>query len=186
MTVSGPLALFHDTVKYGHALARWLPSLTATPGWSLDARIVLAGEVLRFALDASAPIPRVHAMPRAHDSKLEARLELDLRRLHSPWRIEREVAVVRAAGRLFFPDFALVSGAGRVLVELAGWWTPEYVADKVALLRAARVPILLCVDSRRAHGTLGEDDRVIPFEKHVDARLLIEACDRLVHCTEQA
>ncbi|MDF2698240.1 MAG: hypothetical protein K0S65_6623, partial [Labilithrix sp.] len=31
-----------------------------------------------------------------------------------------------------------------------------------------------------------EDKRVIPFEKHVDARLLIEACDRVVHCTELA
>jgi uncharacterized protein len=35
MTLSGPMALFHETVKYGNALARWFPALVATPGWSL-------------------------------------------------------------------------------------------------------------------------------------------------------
>lgn len=182
LTVSGPLSLFHDTVKYGHALARWFPALTATPGWSLAARVLLGGETLDLELDAAAPIPRVYSMPRAHDSKLEAQLESDLRRLGSEWRIEREVAVVRAAGRLSFPDFALVSGARRVLVELAGWWTPEYIAAKVDLLRAARVPLVLCMDARHAsmHGAVAGDERVILFEKRLDARVLVTACERIL------
>lgn len=70
MTLSGPMALFHDTVKYGNALARWFPALVATPGWSLRASIVLSGETLRFDLGADSPLPRAHAMPRAHDSRL--------------------------------------------------------------------------------------------------------------------
>lgn len=180
LTMSGPLALFHDTVKYGRALARWFPALTATPGWSLVARIVLGGETLKLALDAAAPIPRTFAMPRAHDSKLEARLEADLRRLGSAWRIEREVAAVRAGGRVFFPDFALVSAAGRVLVEVAGWWTPEYIAGKAALLRAARAPLVVCVDARHARGELAVDERVITFDKKVDVRALVAACERVL------
>jgi len=182
MTVSGPLSLFHDTVKYGHALARWFPALTATQGWSLAARVLLGGQALGLELDAAAPIPRVHSMPRAHDSKLETWLESDLRRLGSEWRIEREVAVVRQSGRLLFPDFALVSGERRVLVELAGWWTPEYIAAKVGLLRAARVPLLLCMDARHAstHGAVASDARVILFEKRVDARVLVAACERIL------
>ncbi len=182
MTVSGPLALFHDTVKYGHALARWFPALTAAAGWSLAARISLGGETLALELDASAPVPLVYSMPRAHDSKLEARLEVDLRRLDSDWRIEREVAVVRAPGRLLFPDFALVSGAGRVLVEVAGWWTPDSVAGKLELLRAVRVPLLLCIDSRHAstHSELLTDERVMLFEKRLDPRALVAACERIL------
>ncbi len=82
MSVSGPLALFHDTVKYGNALARWSPSLVTTQGWSLAARVLLGGETLLFNLDASAPAPRTHALSRAHDSQLEARLELDLSARH--------------------------------------------------------------------------------------------------------
>ena len=187
MTVSGPLSLFHDTVKYGHALARWFPALTATPGWSLAARVVVGGEALDLDLDAGAPLPRVYSMPRAHDSKLEARLESDLRRLDTEWRIEREVAAVRAKGRLFFPDFALVAGARRVLVELAGWWTPDYVAGKLELLRAARVPLLLCIDARHAstHGDLATDERVILFDKRLDARILVAACERMLERPER-
>lgn len=184
MTVSGPLALFHDTVKYGHALARWFPALSATAGWSLAARVHLGGETLALELDASAPVPRVYSMPRAHDSKLEARLESELRRLGTEWRVEREVAVIRAGGRLFFPDFALVSGAGRVLVEVAGWWTPDYVAGKLGLLRAARAPLVLCLDSRHVSAStqreLANDERVMLFDKRVDARALVAACARLL------
>ena len=178
MTVSGPLALFHDTLKYGRALARWFPAVVATPGWSVEARVILGGETLRLALDGSSPLPRTHALPLAHDSKLEARLEKDLRRLTSPWKIERESAVVRAGGRLFFPDFSLVSARGRVLVEIAGFWTPEYLVEKAALLRAANVPLVMCADERHAQGALASDPRVVLFRRSVDAASLIDACER--------
>lgn len=178
MAVSGPLALFHDTLKYGRALATWFPTVVATPGWSVEARVLLAGESRRLILDGSSPLPRTHALPLAHDSKLEARLEKDLRRLASPWRIERESAVVRAEGRLFFPDFSLVSARGRVLVEVAGFWTPEYLREKALLLREAKVPIVVCADERHARGVLASDPRVVFFRGSVDAASLVAACER--------
>ncbi|MBX3226490.1 MAG: DUF790 family protein [Labilithrix sp.] len=182
MTLSGPLALFHDTVKYGRALARWLPALVATQGWSMTARVLVGGDGLRFDLDAGAPIPRTYAMPREHDSKLEANLDKDLRRLDSPWRIEREPAVIRAnGGRLLFPDFALTSDRGRVLVEVVGYWTPDYLASKLALLDSARAPIVLCIDQRHVHEPFRSDPRVLLFSRRVDAAALLLTCERLLH-----
>lgn len=184
ITLSGPMALFHDTVKYGNALARWYPALVATPGWSLRASVVLAGETRRLDLDAESPLPRTHAMPRAHDSRLEASLELDLRRLASPWRLEREAAVVHVPSsddgrrRLLYPDFALSSERGRVLVEVVGYWTKEYLAGKRSMMRAARVPLVMCVDDRHADPELAGDPRVVLFRRRVDARALLEACER--------
>lgn len=184
MTLSGPMALFHDTVKYGNALARWFPALVATNGWSLRASVVLSGEPLRFDLDAESPLPRTHAMPRAHDSRLEAKLELDLRREASPWRIEREVAVIRVASpeggrpKLLFPDFALSSDRGRVLVEVVGYWTKDYLADKRSMMHAARVPLVMCVDERHADPAVAGDPRVVLFKKRVDVRALLQACER--------
>lgn len=180
VTVSGPLALFHDTVKYGRALSRWFPSLVTTPGWSLEARVLAAGEPLLLALDGTAPLPRTHALPRASDSRLEARVERDVRALASPWRIVREAAVVHAGGRVFFPDFSLVCERGTVLVEVVGFWSPEYLEAKAALLRLASAPLLLCVDERHARGVLAEDPRVLPFRKKIDASRLVEACERLL------
>jgi predicted nuclease of restriction endonuclease-like RecB superfamily len=176
MTLSGPMALFHETIKYGKALARWFPALVATPGWSLTARVVLGGEAARLDLDAGAPLPRTFAMARAHDSKLEERLEADLRRLGSTWKIEREAAVVRVAGKLCFPDFSLVSGDDRVLVEVVGYWTPEYLAQKAAMLREVRSPMVLCVDRRHARGELEPNPRVLAFSKRIDAAELVNVC----------
>jgi predicted nuclease of restriction endonuclease-like RecB superfamily len=178
MTVSGPLALFHDTLKYGRALAAWFPSVVATPGWAVDARVLLGGESRRLVLDASSPLPRTHALAREHDSKLEARLDKALRRLGSSWRVERETAVVRAGARLFFPDFSLTSERGRVLVEVVGFWTPEYLAEKAALLRAVSAPLVVCADERHAREALAGDSRVVFFRGSVDAPMLVEACER--------
>ncbi len=180
VSISGPLALFHDTLKYGRALATWLPSLIATPGWSLVARVVLGDETLRLALDGNSPLPRTHAMARAHDSKLEARFEKDLRRLSTSWSIIREGGAVRIGPRTFYPDFVLVSGETRVLVEVVGFWTPEYLAEKAVLLRGATVPIVLCVDERHARGEFVADPRVVLFRKTIDAAAVVAACELAV------
>jgi predicted nuclease of restriction endonuclease-like RecB superfamily len=179
MSVSGPLALFHDTLKYGRALARWFPAVVATPGWSIEARVMIGDETLSLRLDGAAPLPRTHALPRAHDSKLEARLEKDLRALASPWNVERETAVVRvgAGGRVFFPDFSMVCKHGRVLVEVVGFWTPEYLAEKSALLRAVTAPLVMCEEERLASSELANDPRVVFFRRTVDATRLIAACE---------
>jgi predicted nuclease of restriction endonuclease-like RecB superfamily len=188
LRLSGPLAIFHDTLKYGRALASWFPALVATSGWSLSARVILRGEALRLDLDASAPVARTHALSRAFDSKLEAALDRDLRRLGSRWRIERESAVIRAAGQLFYPDFALISEEGRVLVEVVGFWTPEYLAGKARMLDAARAsrtadcrcshPLIMCVDERHGRGFFEERPDVIFFRDRVDATALVAACER--------
>lgn len=186
MTLSGPLALFHDTTKYGHALARWIPALVTTPGWSVSANLVLSGQKLRFELDASAPIPRTHAMSKPHDSRLEAQLERDLRALGSSWRIEREAAVLRITGsdgtqRLVFPDFALVRDDERVLVEVVGYWTPEYLERKLELLDATDARLLLCVDEQhieRLDDARLTDPRVVTFKKRMDASSVLIAASR--------
>ena len=186
MTLSGPLALFHGTVKYGNALARWLPCLMTTPGWALAARVVLGGETLSTDLDAGAPVHVPTPCPAHMTASSRRGSSPILRRLGSRWRIERETAVIRASGRLFFPDFALVSGGDRVLVEIAGYWTTEYLASKAAMIRAARVPLVVCVDQRHANGELAPDAHVLAFEKHVDARALVDACDRLLRAAQDS
>jgi predicted nuclease of restriction endonuclease-like RecB superfamily len=168
LQLSGPLALFHDTLKYGRALASWFPALVSTSGWSLSSRVLLRGETLRLELDGSAPVARTHALPRAFDSKLEAALDRDLRRLASSWRVERESAVIRAEGQLFYPDFALVSSTGRVLVEVVGFWTPEYLAAKGRMLDAARgssVRLVMCVDERHGRGSFEPRLDVLFFDR---------------------
>jgi predicted nuclease of restriction endonuclease-like RecB superfamily len=192
MGVSGPMALLHETVKYGHAIARWLSVLVATSGWSLEASVLVAGETRRFALDASAPIPRTHALPRMHDSLVESRFETDLRKLGGSWRIERESGVIRAAAegnlrpRLFFPDFSLVSERGRVHVEVVGFWTREYLEEKARMLRSARKPLVLCVDEQHIGSGIFEAPNVVWFRRRIDPRAVLAACERALGALGQS
>jgi len=180
--LSGPLALFHETTKYGHALAGFLAALAVTPAWSLRAELLLRGERHELVLDATAPLPRTHALPAAADSEVERRLAIDLRRLRSGWEISREDTVVRVGRRLFFPDFTLVApeGRARVLVEIVGYWDPDYLAKKIEALAAVRTPIVVCVDERHATGALAPRHDVLAYRKgRVDAAALVAAAERL-------
>lgn len=177
LVVSGPLAIFHETVKYGRALASWLHTVAATPAWTLEGRARLGGRELLVRLDASAPIPRVRELSRATDSKLEARLERDLRRHAPAVRFARESQVLRIGPSLSFPDFALTVGGEKVLVEVVGFWTPEYLAGKSKLATEADVPLVLCVDARHARGELAPRPGIVPFTRAIDVPALLEACE---------
>jgi len=180
VTLSGPLALFHETTKYGRALAGFLPALAVTPAWSLAAQILLGGRRHELVLDATAPLPRTHALPASSDSGVERRLAVDIRRLASGWELAREDTVVRVGSRLFYPDFTLVSARGRVLVEVVGYWTPEYLANKAEALRAVEVPLVVCVDERHARGDLSPRPGILAYRGRVDASALVAEAERML------
>ena len=180
VTLSGPLALFHETTKYGRALAGFLPALAVTPGWSLAARIMLGGRRYELALDATAPLPKTHALPASYDSSVERRLAADIRRLGSGWELAREDTVVRVGRRLFYPDFTLVSPRGRVLVEVVGYWTPEYLASKVEALRAVEAPMVVCVDERHAQRELSPRRGILTYRGRIDAATLVAEAERIL------
>lgn len=196
--LSGPLSLFRNTTKYGNALASFFPSLVATPGWSLVASCMLhpapwdeeerqEGEPpplrrYRFVLDASAPIHRTHALPSDADSAVERRLVRDVRRAKRAWGIRRETTAVRVGPSVFFPDFKLVRGDQQVLVEIVGYYTPEYLETKLRKLQEAKLDnFIVCIDRRLAcdDGQIVAD-RVLRYERRVDATALLDAADGLV------
>ena len=69
------------------------------------------------------------------------------------WDIIREPVPVAVNGALIFPDFELVhrhQTGRRWLLEIVGFWTREYLADKLRRLRAAGIErIILCIDQER-------------------------------------
>jgi uncharacterized protein len=182
LTLSGPLALFHATLKYGRALARFIPTVLSTPGFRVEADCTLGDERLRVAIDASAPLPRTHALPRESDSRLETLLSRDLRRGASGFSLEREAAAFHVGSSLFFPDFVLRRGTERVFVEVVGFWTPEYLASKLVALESLReVPLVVAIDS--THGVLPErlpHAEVVPFSKRIDAGAIVAAAERSI------
>jgi predicted nuclease of restriction endonuclease-like RecB superfamily len=182
--VSGPLALFHHTGVYGKALASLVPRVGHCHDFELVAQCALGrGKHLsRFVL-RSGDLIVTGEDPQNGDSDpknspqggpVEKRFARDFRRAAPEWRFIREPDPVDASGTLMFPSFELVHRSDRErrwLVEIVGFWTAEYLREKLARLRAAGLSrFVLCIDARRqCHDEpLPDDARVVRYLSKID------------------
>jgi len=119
--------------------------------------------------------------PRLYDSRIEERFTREFRRLAPEWDVFREPEPIAADGTLIFPDFALQQRSDpgrRWLLEIVGFWTPDYVARKLALYRKARVSrLILCIDEARncAEADLPPGALVVRFRRWVDPAAVLGA-----------
>jgi len=184
LSLSGPYALFRHTILYGKALAELLPRLAWCNRYELRAQCRLQGRLRDVFLDQDSPIAPAKE-PKPFDSKLEQRLADDLQQHATEWHIIREPEPLTAGKHLIFPDFLFqhrLQPERRVLVELAGFWTPEYLHEKFARLAASNAPnLIVCVDAERACGVQAAHEtlRLLPYRGHVDAKALMAKVERL-------
>lgn len=184
LDVSGPLSLFRHTLLYGRRLGDLLPQLAWCRRFRLEADCQLRGRSSTLVLATGDPIFPAPP-PRRYDSKLEERFARDFRRLAPDWEILREPEPVRAGNALVFPDFALWhprDPGRRFLVEIAGFWTTDYLRDKLARYRAAGLPnLVLCIDDQHgdvaaaAPEALPPAVRLVRFRRRVDAAAVLAA-----------
>ena len=184
MEISGPFALFRNTRLYGRALGELVPLLAWCPHFRLQAECVFQGRRLTLQLGAGDPV-FPSSTPRRYDSLLEERFAREFRRLAPMWDVIREPEPIVAGGTLIFPDFALqhrTDPARRWLLEIAGFWTPDYVARKLALYRSAHVPrLIFCIDEDRncAEADLPSGARVIRYRRRVDPSEVLRAIESM-------
>jgi len=180
--LSGPFALFRNTRLYGRALGELVPLLAWCPRFRLQAECIFHGRRLTLQLGAGDPIFPARA-PRRYDSLLEERFAREFRRFAPAWDVIREPEPIAAAGTLIFPDFALrhrFDPTRRWLLEIVGFWTPDYVARKLALYRSAGLSnLILCIDEQRncAEADLPPGARVLRYRRRVDAAAVLRAIE---------
>src|SRR5262249_43859078 len=125
------------------------------------------------------------SVPRQYDSRLEERFAREFRRLAPAWDVIREPEPIAAGGTLIFPDFALQhrsDQARRGLLKIVGFWTPDYVARKLALYRSARLSnLILCIDEDRncAEAELPPRALVVTFRRQVDAAAVLRVVEHV-------
>ncbi len=211
LELTGPAAPFlAHSRRYGARFAQVVPALTRAPSWWLEARIRREGKVLRYRLDGQAPLGR--GRRARYDSRWEAELARDLRGaivhpskvegeeggagtgaegteqpiLRSDWTLFREDALISLSDELLLPDFTLRHRDGReALVELMGFWTPEYLETKLRKVRAAGLPNLILVVFRKLATGGGEaaveaaGAEVVWFSGKARAREVLDAAERV-------
>lgn len=153
----GPASALRETRRYGIAMARFLPGLLACRGWELhallDVRRFGAGYKARLDLSPAyglrSPIPT----PDDFDSDVESAFaERWGTAPRDGWSLIREGEVLHSGQKVFVPDFVFQHQDGRrCLLEIIGFWTPEYLQAKMATLQAfAEHPILIAVAENAA------------------------------------
>ena len=198
--VTGPAAAFVvRRSRYGARLARVIPALMRAPRWRFVAEVRGPDEApLRFsargrprATGSAAPVGSRAQRPR-YDSSWERSLAVDFRRrfgrdTRNGWTLSRESTPVAAADELFLPDFTLRHADGReALVEIVGFWTPEYLEAKARKIATAGLGSLILVVYRglavgggtTALETAVGGDRIVWFTARPRAAEVLKAVEQ--------
>ena len=179
LRVAGPLALFHATTVYGRALGALVPLLAEHPRFELDIHCDFAtGPHTRRVLPPVLLPPYTSRLKPSLGDWLARALVL---REHE---VNREPAPLAVDQHVVFPDLSIDHAGTRWFVEVIGFSTADYLADKLALYRAANARVILCVDAKRSIAarpearavTIVEQQQpsVLAFEGRIDADALIQ------------
>ncbi|HYP77962.1 MAG TPA: DUF790 family protein [Polyangiaceae bacterium] len=184
LDISGPLALFRHTAVYGRALASLLPRLAYCDDFQLTATCSLAprGQPSSFVLSSKEAIATRRELGN-DQRRVEARLLRDWASLAPDWELVREPDPLWFGDRLIFPEFELVhrrEPSRRWLLEIVGFWTHDFLHERLRALRAAGIErLLLCIDQNRpcTEGEPPLDARIIRYKTRIDPRAVLGIID---------
>lgn len=156
ITIDGPTSLFSPSTRYGLAIAKLIPALLHVTRWSLSAKLQTRDFYTnnwtprRFSLDSDCGLVSHYPPGKPYDSMLEASFADRWDSLKTDWVLEREVDLIPIPGSVMIPDFRLVHPDGRTfLLEIVGYWRPEYLQKKFAQVRRASSNNLILAISER-------------------------------------
>lgn len=156
ITVDGPASLFNPSTRYGLAIAKLIPALLHVTKWSLSAILQTRDfytnnwKTGRFTLNSECGLVSHYPPGKPYDSMLEAAFVERWNATKTEWVLEREVDLIPIPGSVMIPDFRLVHPDGRVfLLEIVGYWRPEYLQKKFSQVRRAQSDNLILAISER-------------------------------------
>jgi hypothetical protein len=183
--VDGPLSLFRLNHRYGSRLAKLVSHIVASRNWSIRAQVLRRQsdrQLLNLKLDS-----RNHAVylkagetrsGEAYDSIVEENFAKRFNALRSGWRLTREPHPLSVGRHVMLPDFLFEKMGLRVYLEVAGFWTPEYLRHKLKQLEGvANVDMIVAADRSNACqqlDRLGQRLNVIYYKGKVPLRPILD------------
>jgi len=165
-------------------MANFLPALPLCDRWEMEADILeddngSTSRTLSFELDHTDDLSSHYSAQSDFDSDVERTLAQKWERANTDWELIREDDVLDLGAEVMLPDFAIEHPDGqRVLFEIVGFWTPEYLDEKLAKIRKAdRDNLILAVSERldcSSEDFDGIDDRVLWFKSGIHVYDVVE------------
>lgn len=173
--LDGPVSLFKLTEKYGTAFAKLLPTVVMSNRWSLKASILRktsqGKRIYDFTLDHTEKGIFSTEVGVKERVGFDSAIEKEFYQLgFNGWTVRREPTVLKAGKFAFIPDFSMERNGDKVYVEIIGFWTPEYLKNKVQKINQLREKesIILLVDRKLGcSGSEFKTDNVIFYDRKI-------------------
>jgi len=148
ISLTGAASIIKVTRRYGTSMAKLIPEIIRAKEWWIRGEILDEFERKIYFLEISHRFRSL--FPIEFDEKIEYDSSLEeefARRIKFLLNCEvvREPGVIKAGRYAYIPDFLIRKGDREVYVEIAGFWTEEYVKRKLEKIREANVPLILIV-----------------------------------------
>jgi hypothetical protein len=160
LTLYGPISPFvKSTIRYGLQFAKFLPALLLCQSWRMEADIQLPGwpsrQPHRYVLDDQTELKTHFKASGLFDSQLEADFAAEFEEKYGgaarKWDLAREDELILVGDSVMIPDFSFThrQDGRRALLEIVGFWQPDYLQRKLTKVRQAgrRDLILLVYES---------------------------------------
>nr|WP_275072623.1 DUF790 family protein [Petrachloros mirabilis] len=190
LTIDGPASLFKTSTRYGLALAKLIPALLHVTRWQMRATLQIRDhysdttQTRIFTLDSTCGLVSHYPPGKVFDSMLEAGFVERWQKTKTDWRLEREVDLIPIPGSVMIPDFRLVHPDGRTfLLEIVGYWRPEYLQKKFTQVRQAnRSDLILAISERLNLAKAGvkfeqTPARLVWFKDKLTPKAVLEALE---------
>lgn len=183
--LDGPVSMFRHSQKYGLQMAVFLPALLLCTRWKMRADIVRPdGRRQEFVLDDQSGLVSHYRDQTVYDSLLEETFAERFENAKTEWVMERETEIINLKETVMIPDFMFRHPDGRTaLLEIVGFWRPEYLRRKLEKLRAAQRKDLIVAVSRDLN--VSEDDftdvpgGVFFFKNRIQPKDVLEQLERV-------
>lgn len=186
---SGPATVLRETRRYGVNFARFIPALLACKGWKMTASLKTPWkQPAKLVLSDKDGFTSHLPPPDEFDSALEESFAGKFGAERDGWQLIREGEILYDRQVTFVPDFTFRHKDGtQVLLEIVGFWTPEYLAQKRKTLQQfAHHKILVAIPEKclRKGATPGKN--ILTYKTALKVAPLMEILERIrtkKHCT---
>jgi len=181
ITFSGPASVLRETRRYGVNFAKFLPALLACKGWRMTASMKTPWNTpTKLLLSAEDGFTSHLPPPNEFDSTLEESFAKKFGDERDGWQLIREGEILHDRQRTFVPDFTFRHEDGtHVLLEIIGFWTPEYLEHKRQTLQQfRRHKILIAVPEKSIRDDAHIGENVLVYRTSLKLGPLMKALKR--------
>jgi len=174
---SGPATVLRETRRYGVNFARFIPALLACKGWKMTASLKTPwSQTAKLILSDKDGFTSHLPGPDEFDSALEESFANKFGPERNDWQLIREGEILSDRQKTFIPDFTFRHKDGtEVFLEIVGFWTPEYLAQKRKILQQfAHHKILIALPEKSVRKDAAPARNVLTYKTALKVAPLME------------